>query len=500
MIEPEIIIGSPGCGKTEALLGLVEDELAAGTEPERIGLLTFTKRGAGEAASRAATKFSLSRTRLRYFRTLHSLCFQAGNYANGDVLEGKKLVEFGDWLGVRTSEGFFSDEGSSFGYEAGDRALFMENLARVRCVPLRQQYDEDCDGLSWSLVDRVSRGLLEFKKSRHLVDYTDMLSNFVAGGWRPELDVLLVDEFQDTSQLQWRAIQKLAETCRRFVIAGDDDQAIYRWAGADVDNFVAMPGRVRVLGQSWRVPVAVQHLALDIISRVRSRRPKEWLARPEKGELARVQRFSDADVEGDDVLILGRNAVVLRPVMEYLRREGAIFEWRGRSSVSGETLEAVVLWERLRSGESVTVDEARRCYALMTSGKGVKRGHKLLPGMRGDDPVRVDDLELRGGLLTRAIWHEALDRLSPEERLYMVRARKKGEKLRSKPRIRVSTIHGAKGGQAAAVVLLRDVAPRTAREALVLREDEARVWYVGATRAQHSLTVVAPRTRFSYDL
>ena len=67
-----------------------------------------------------------------------------------------------------------------------------------------------------------------------------------------------------------------------------------------------------------------------------------------------------------------------------------------------------------------------------------------------------------------------------------------------KPRIRLATIHGSKGGEADHVVLLPDMARRTHEEMLVQPEDEARVWYVAATRARRQLTLVKPRDKLHY--
>lgn len=510
-MEPEIVLGPPGTGKTTTLLGMVEADLAAGVPPEKIAFITFTKRGAHEAADRAALKFGLSKTKLRWFRTIHSLCFQAAGINNGDVLEGKKIVEFGDWIGVNLSESYSMDEGSTFGFQPGDRSMFMENLARVRCVPLREQYDIDDDGLNWNMVERISRGLAQFKKDRGLMDYTDMLSAFIEGSWRPDIDHLYVDEAQDLSELQWRVVEELSMMCRKVVVAGDDDQAIYRWAGAAVERFVAMPGRARVLQRSYRVPSIVQKLAADVIHRVTNRRPKEWMPRTLTKELAaegltlegqidRIQKIYEADIWGKDVLILGRNAYVLRPVLDYLRREGCIFEWRGHSSVARSTIDAILAWEALRAGKEIPADDARTAYDRMSSNKGVKRGYKTLPGLGPNDMVSMKDLIERGGLMTQAIWHEALDRIPQDERVYMLRARQKGESLQKKPRVRVSTIHGAKGGQADHVIVLRDMASRTYGEMRANPEDEHRVQYVGATRTRQRLTIVAPTSRMSYDL
>jgi DNA helicase-2/ATP-dependent DNA helicase PcrA len=497
---PEVIYGPPGTGKTENLLKIVEEEMARGTPAEKIGFITFTKKGAREASDRARAKFGLSESQLRYFSTIHAICFRSLGMSNGDVLEGKKMREFGDWIGYDVSEFRASDEGSTFGFSPADRALFMENLARVRCISLRAQYDEDDDGLPWDMVDKISRGLAQFKKDRHLRDYTDMLEEFVEAGWHPHLEVLLVDETQDLSLRQHEVVQLLATGCRRVVYAGDDDQAIYRWAGADVDSFIDMEGSSRVLGQSWRVPRLAQQVADFIIGRVHNRHEKEWKPRPEEGEVVRVMKPWDVDYGGEDVLILGRNASILKPVMRGLERDGVVYEFRGHPSVRSSLIEAISSWESLRSGAEVSVDEAIKVYEFMSSGRGVARGHKKLPNFTADERVNLAQLRGQGGLQTDTIWHDAMDRIPDDEKNYIIRARRAGEKLRRKPRVRVSTIHGIKGGQAEHVIILRDMAPRTHAEMRLHPEDEARVWYVAATRVRQKMTIVAPGTSLSYDM
>lgn len=500
MVIPEIVLGPPGTGKTTTLLGMVDEELQRGVAPDRIGYMSFTRRAAKEAVDRACKKFGLEPKSLPFFRTLHSTCFHLLGVSSSDVLEKQRLIEFGEWAKVRVS-GFVSmDEGSTFGSELGDRILFMENLARVRMIPLRQLYDEDDDSLDWTEVQRVVRDLEAYKKARHLIDYTDMLSLVVKGSAPPPLEVLFVDEAQDLSALQWAVVKKFASGVRRLVVAGDDDQAIYRWAGADVDAFVGMEGRVRVLDQSWRVPRAVQRVAADIVGRVSRRREKEWTAREAEGEVQRVLQAGDADLSGN-ILILARNTYLLRAQVEpILKAEGALYEFRGWSSVRPSVLQAIVAWEALRKGEQVRVDEVAGVYDLMESGTGVKRGFKKLPGLDPEAMVGMKDLVERAGLLTDKIWHEAMSRMEGEEKRYLIRALRKGEKLRATPRVRLSTIHGAKGGEADHVVLVTDMAMRTWTEAQAHPDDEARVFYVAATRAKNKLTIVAPRTSRAYEI
>jgi len=149
-VNPEIIIGPPGTGKTTALLDLVEEELGRGVPSEQIAFVSFTRRAAIEARERAREKFGLEKENFPWFRTLHSLCFRALGMTSADVLEGKKLSEFSDWIGVKITTRGQDDDDARFYYgsEKGDRIMQMEHKARIRGVSLREQYDEDDDNLS----------------------------------------------------------------------------------------------------------------------------------------------------------------------------------------------------------------------------------------------------------------------------------------------------------------------------------------------------------------
>ena len=82
----------------------------------------------------------------------------------------------------------------------------------------------------------------EFKVD-HRVDFTDMIEEYLEKGKPPKLKTLIVDEAQDLTPLQWKLIYKLAKHSDKIFLAGDDDQAIYEWNGANVDYFNEFPGR-----------------------------------------------------------------------------------------------------------------------------------------------------------------------------------------------------------------------------------------------------------------
>ncbi len=499
----EIILGAPGCGKTTALLNEVERELEAGVPPDRMAYVTFTKRGATEAIERAGKKFGLQPAQLPYFRTLHSLCYRALQVRSGDLLVGKAFFEFADFAGVRVTGRSWSDDGLLTGFEMGDRALFMENLSRIRQVPLRQQYDENTDGLNWNYVSRVSRALSDFKMARGLLDYTDMLSQFVAEDRDIGVQKLFVDECQDLSSLQWNVVRLLARSADRVVVAGDDDQAIYRWAGADVEHMVNMDGEERVLGQSFRCPSSVQKISNSIIGSVQQRRVKKWKAKTgSKGVVDNAPSFADVDLaEQGSVLVLARNVYVLREQVEpALRAEGVVYEIGGKSSIDPDMVRAAASWEDIRKGDAITLGDARRMYKFISSNTGVKRGHKELRTYGDDDdaPVTMTDLLQTGGLRVdpSKVWHDALDKLPQSEMSYMLAARRRGEKLKAgTPRVRLSTIHSAKGGEADHVVVMKEMAKRTHDEMHLNPDDERRVFYVAVTRAKERLSIVSSDTK-----
>jgi len=495
-MQPDIIFGPPGCGKTTSLINRVESALARGIPPDRIGYFSFTRRAAQEAVERACSKFGLHRTDFPYFSTFHSMCFKQLGINYQMVLSGKKLREFAHVAKIRINSRW-SEDGTLTGFETGDRILFMENLARVRGITLEQQYREDDDNLPWEEVKRVALTLADYKKQLGFVDFTDMLMEYLRSGIRLRLQELMVDETQDLSLLQWRIAQRLSEGCDQWAVAGDDDQAIYRWAGADVDQLIDLQGNTNVLGQSYRVPRVIQKVAQSVIGQVHRRREKLWRAREgAEGEVARAARFIDVDCGEGEILVLARNAYVLNEQVEpELRQQGIVFERNGRNSIDADLLRTIQDWEKLRREQMVTVAQARKIYKYMSSGHGIKRGFKTLPDKEDSEMVSLADLKKTGGLLRDEPWHEAMDMIGKGDVDYIRAARTRGEKLTKKPRVVLSTIHGAKGGQADHVVLMKEIAWRSYNEMLVKPEDEMRVWYVGATRAKEKLSIVEPSTK-----
>jgi len=303
-----IILGPPGTGKTTTLLNLVEEFLRAGTDIKKIGYFSFTKKAAWEATHRAEEKFMLDQKDIPYFRTLHSLAFRMLGVKKERVMKSADYSDFGKKCGIPIKVASWKEDNGIF--SSDNEYLRIINQARVKEIPVLDQYDKNRHGLDIErdLLYLLDQELKRYKKEKGLIDYDDMLEQFVEQDVSPSFDVLFIDEAQDLSPLQWRMVRTLWAKADKTYIAGDDDQAIFKWAGADVDTFIALKeevDHVDTLSQSYRIPGGPIHeLSQDIIRKVTNRYDKYYLPRQEMGDLTRYSDLTQVDMSQGEWLVL----------------------------------------------------------------------------------------------------------------------------------------------------------------------------------------------------
>ena len=202
-------------------------------------------------------------------------------------------------------------------------------------------------------------------------------------------------------------------------------------------------------------------------------------------------------------MILAQAGYMLSPVKEDLKSNGYLFSHMGHRSISKKISSAVNGWEQLRNGKRIIGETARDIYSFMSLGDRIKRGFKKLNGLSDADEVSLQELQDHFGLLigVEMIWHEAMDKLPVQDRAYITKLLRKGEKFNAEPRISVSTIHGSKGGEAENVVLFTDLSPAADAEMRINPNDTHRTFYVGVTRTKQNLYIVeADDATRSYSL
>ena len=491
------IYGPPGTGKTTTLLNKVDKALEAGVDPSHIGYFAFTKQAANEAIERACARFNLERQQLPWFRTLHSFALRLSGIRQEQVMQLEHYKELGGALGMDFGDNTGSNSEDVFDItKTSNPIIGLINLARLRKVTLKQQYNESYISINWATVEYVANSLKKYKERYQLYDFTDMLEVFVKEGadFCPRLAISFIDEAQDLSPLQWDVAHVIANYSDRTYCAGDDDQAIYRWAGADVEHFIGLDGGYEVLEQSYRVPFSVHPVAQRIANRIRRRVPKNYFPKKAAGKIEQVPSVGYLDFSEGSWLVLAQAAYFLDAAKEDLKSRGFLFNYRGRRSISESLSEAVNGWEQVRKGRQVSGKAARTIYSYMSVDERVKRGFKKLPTLDDDDLVTLEELQRDHGLLATIdmIWHEAMDKLPSKERAYITALLRRGEKFNAVPRINLSTIHGSKGSEADNVVLYTDLSPAASKAAEAAPDDLHRVFYVGVTRTKENLYLVEP--------
>lgn len=490
-MQVQKIFGPPGSGKTTYLLNLVEKELDEGTSSSSMGYFSFTRKASIEARERAIQKFPFLVPDIDFpwFRTLHSLAYHCLGVGPKDMMKPENYREFSNQVGieVRTEEG--EDE---FSIKADNPILNQINLARLRGEDLRTHYNRSDLKIEWLHFEYVARAYRHYKEEKGLYDFNDLLENILEQPERlPSLDVLIIDEAQDLSKLQWSIVRALAQKAKRTFLAGDDDQAVYNWAGADVGEFLGFRGEPIVLQQSYRVPLVVHELANKVVNRIRVRQKKLWYAREERGEIRVYSDYRRVDVSQGEWLILGATNYLLNDMHSWLKAEGVLFERHGQRSIPENVLSAVLGWEALRRGESITSQVVRNIYKFLGP-SAVARGHRSLASLPEDGIFSMKRLQEQHGLETDDIWHMALTKIDAAKREYIIALLRRKTRLTGDIRVKLSTIHGAKGGEADNVMLLMDLSTRFAEEYLKNPDDINRLLYVALTRTKQSLHLVHP--------
>jgi DNA helicase-2/ATP-dependent DNA helicase PcrA len=483
-------LGPPGTGKTTTLLNEVDRYLKQ-TDPDKIGYFSFTQKAAHEARDRAMSKFNLGEGDLPYFRTLHSLAFRRLGIKKEDVLQRRHYEDLGKKTGYSLDYNEYDNEHTGLFTTKSDLLRIIQ-LAKLRGITPEQQYNlkEHTQDIEIGQLKQFVYDLNQYKKEYNLIDFTDMITEFVKSDKSPKFDVVFIDEAQDLSLSQWDMAKSIWDKTGDTFIAGDDDQAIFRWAGADVDSFITQTGKIMQLTQSYRIPQVVHDVASNIVNKIQNRLPKEWRPKTQRGLLSYYDDFEQVNMKQGNWLVLARTRFMLNELEDQLYSRGLYYENKFKTNKEQDLYKAITDWENLRKNVDINYDQLERISSYMSQNHFEKQSLKY---MDKDANYKMSGLRERGWLKTDKIWFEAFDSAPQKKVRYIRRMRENGEKLNSAPRIILSTIHGVKGGEQDNVVLLTDLSRNTQRNYENNPDDENRLFYVGATRTKNHLHVIRPK-------
>jgi superfamily I DNA/RNA helicase len=319
------------------------------------------------------------------------------------------------------------------------------------------------------MYEHVKAQYAQYRKENKVYDYTDLLEVYLKRGHALPIKVAFIDEAQDLTTLQWEVVDKLFACAERIYIAGDDDQAIYQWSGADVDRFLRIKGEELVLNKSHRLPQSVLDLAQGISKRIKNRKEKQFEGTREQGEISYIGSCeSIPKLLDEDTLILCRNNKYLRRVEEVFQQQGIRYTLGGEDPIPALVLNGIRKYEMYR--KNLIPREQLAAYSQYF--------------------ITLNRTELP--------WYEVLNK--PLAYKNYLRAIFRYKTTETKPTTRLSTIHSIKGAEAKTVILLLDVSPSVQRNMLLDPDSELRVLYVGVTRAKQRLIVSLSQSQHSFTI
>lgn len=536
------LIGGAGTGKTHRLLRTMELLIGQGYHPMQIGFASFTRAARAEAAARAAAVFGCSQHELEnegWFRTAHSFCYRCLNVAKSSLVTSDTASR--KWLsevmgqkvkGMPGEDGMEMDWGTPHDLSHADIVLELWDRCRNRLVPFGEAWEaarvysmhpppgiESCR----LLVERYEQA----KRLDGVSDFTDLLGSFA--GWRfgfdgharatprgqrPELPVMFFDEQQDASPLLTSVCQRLSAGATYVYLAGDPFQSIYQWAGADHRCFLGYPAnKEETMPKSYRCAAPILELGESILRPDAARNWRgcsDWwdrrIAPADHAGVVSRQSFngefwSKLDPR-ENWLILARTNRFAAWMMSRLNRYA--IPWTATKGKGGWIAPSVLngLQALLSLEEGRYIDGAQWAAAvkLLRSGNLLVHGTKARLAQENNPAARWPRLGLGRGLreagatealeymLLRREWYGEVE----DAALYRRAVSGFGADVAHNPRVRVGTVHSAKGREADNVAVLTSLSVPCvrARQTISGNDEEARVWYVAVTRARQRVVLL----------
>jgi hypothetical protein len=250
---PLLIVAGAGTGKTRTLVYRVARLVEIGAKPESILLLTFTRRAAASMLTRAAA-LADARCQRVSGGTFHSLghsvlrkfADHAGVQKNFTVLDQSDTEDLIDLLRrqIRITKA------QHFPRKRTIAAIFSMMVNKVQTLKqvLNQQYPQFVD--EHRNLETLFKSFEEFKRSRHMLTYDDLLVRFrealeASEEMREQLSdqyrYIMVDEYQDTNKLQAQIVKLMTARHENVAVVGDEFQSIYSFRGASHRNMLEFP-------------------------------------------------------------------------------------------------------------------------------------------------------------------------------------------------------------------------------------------------------------------
>ena len=299
---PSLVLAGAGSGKTRVITHKIARLIQAGVAPGAIAAITFTNKAAAEMRERAKVLVGRAAKDV-LICTFHALGVKMLRM-DGEDLGLKKqfsILDSDDVLGMLKDAGGSTDNATARQWQWAISAWKNAGLNSSQALA---QAKDDNERVTATIMGRYEERLVAYQS----VDFDDLIgmplkllqvSERVRLEWQQRMGHVLVDEYQDTNATQYELLKLMVGERARLTCVGDDDQSIYGWRGATLDNLRRLPAdfpqlKVIKLEQNYRSTEAILRAANNVIGLNPKLFPKKLWSDLGEGEPVRVV---DADNE-----------------------------------------------------------------------------------------------------------------------------------------------------------------------------------------------------------
>ena len=305
---PSLVLAGAGSGKTRVITHKIAHLIDTGLAPRRIAAITFTNKAAAEMRERASGLIGRKAKEVLVC-TFHALGVRMVR-EDGHVLGLKpnfSILDADDVTSIlKDCAGGTTDAATARQWQWGISAWKNQGLNARQALALAKDDHERSLAI---IMQRYEERLTAYQS----VDFDDLigmpmrlLHNHpeVREKWQKLLGHVLVDEYQDTNATQYALLKLLVGEAARFTAVGDDDQSIYGWRGATLDNLKRLPQdfpqlQVIKLEQNYRSTSAILRAANHVIGPNPKLFPKTLFSELGEGEPVRVQACDTEEHEAE---------------------------------------------------------------------------------------------------------------------------------------------------------------------------------------------------------
>ena len=304
---PSLVLAGAGSGKTRVITHKIAYLIEGGLSPSRIAAITFTNKAAAEMRERAKQLAGKVAGQV-LICTFHALGVrmlrQQGSYVG--LKEQFSILDSDDVSRILKDCGGSTDLATAKQWQWTISA--WKNAGLNAAQALAGAADED-QRVAATIMGRYEERLAAYQS----VDFDDLISlplkllkehEVVRQHWQQQLGHVLVDEYQDTNATQYDLLKLLVGDGARLTAVGDDDQSIYGWRGATLDNLKKLPLdfpqlKVIMLEQNYRSTTAILDAANNVIGPNPKLFPKTLWSDLGQGEPVRVVACDVEDHEAE---------------------------------------------------------------------------------------------------------------------------------------------------------------------------------------------------------